>query len=86
MANVVGVFYVLVGGVFMALIFAFIAVLCETRRVCKENEVRLHRKWFSCDLEFSIQCIFDENIQPIPAFILLPFRRDPNNIIFLFYH
>lgn len=39
MANVEGVFYVLVGGVFVAMIFAFIAVIFETRSVCKENEV-----------------------------------------------
>lgn len=39
MANVEGVFYVLIGGVFVAIIFAFIAVIFETRRVCNENEV-----------------------------------------------
>lgn len=40
MPNVVGVFYVLSGGVVVAIILAFIVVLIETRNVCKENEVR----------------------------------------------
>lgn len=41
MPNVVGVFYVLSGGVVVAIILAFIVVAIETRGVCKENEVRL---------------------------------------------
>lgn len=39
MANVEGVFYVLIAGVIVAMILAFIVVLFETRSVCKENEV-----------------------------------------------
>lgn len=39
MANVEGVFYVLIAGVVVATILAFIVVLFETRSVCKENEV-----------------------------------------------
>lgn len=48
MANVEGVFYVLVGGVWTATVMAFILVLLETRSVAKENEVccegyKMHR-------------------------------------------
>lgn len=41
MANVEGVFYVLAFGLVLAIIFAFIAILLQTRRVCNENEVCL---------------------------------------------
>lgn len=40
MANVVGVFYVLVGGSIFALIFVFILILFEALKVSQEMKVR----------------------------------------------
>lgn len=40
MANVVGVFYVLVGGSIFALIFVFILILLDALKVSREMKVR----------------------------------------------
>ncbi|WP_230169152.1 hypothetical protein, partial [Campylobacter jejuni] len=40
LANVIGVFYVLSIGSTLAMFLAFIAVVLETWRVCRENKVR----------------------------------------------
>lgn len=43
MANVVGVFYVLVGGSIFALIFVFILILLDALKVSREMKVRFSK-------------------------------------------
>lgn len=43
MANVEGIFYLLIVGVIIAILFALIDVLLETRKSCKINKVCLKK-------------------------------------------
>lgn len=51
MANVVGVFYLTIIGVVIAIIIAFILVVLETRTVCKENKVCFSYNFHSFRIE-----------------------------------